>query len=91
MEVVTIGGSARSQVVAGTGVARKLAGQRGELAPAGHLADQLIERDLVSSRVQAHPAEAEDGEMVPDEERVMRVVGDEHDPDAGRAGHGRRT
>ena len=56
-----------------------------QLLAAGHLPGQLVQRELVAVGVEDHPAELEDDEVVAHQVGVVRVVGDEDDPEAGVA------
>src|ERR1700754_1222210 len=67
----------------------ELVGELGELLPARHLRGELVEGDLGAFLVQDAATELQDAEVVAHHERVMRVVGDEHDAEAGAASRGR--
>ena len=63
-------------------------GQLGELVAARHLAGELVEGDLGALLVEHRLAQLEDHEVVTHQVGVVRVVRDEHDPQAGVAGRG---
>src|SRR6478752_4473583 len=67
----------------------QLVRELGELVTAGHLAGQLVETHVGALLVEHGLAELEDDEVVADEVRVVRVVGDEDDAEAGVAGRSR--
>src|SRR5690349_2633527 len=66
----------------------QLVGELLELLAAGHLGGELLERHLGPLLVQHPPTQLQDDEVVADHEGVVRVVGDEHDAQAGVAGGG---
>ena len=65
--------------------APQLVAELRQLLAAGHLPGELVQRELVAVCVEDHPAELEDDEVVADEVGVVRVVGDEDDPETGVA------
>src|SRR3954454_4331422 len=82
----SMSGVLRMSDVDGRRSALELVGQLGELVAAGHLGGQLLERHLGPLLVQDPLTELQDDEVVPDHVRVVGVVGDEHDPEAGVPG-----
>src|SRR3954447_5753455 len=65
--------------------ALELVRELGELVAAGHLSGELVQTDLGPPLVQNGLPELQDDEVVADQIRVMRVVGDEHNAQTGVA------